>query len=517
MQKDLIVAIDCGTQSLRTAIFDENGQIIDIEQIFYSPYESPFPGWAEQDPLVYWDALCKSTGAICERNSKIKERFCGVTVTTLRDSVINLDNNGLPLRKAILWMDKRKAQPPYNPGIFLHTGMKIIGMDEVLRKVQVDGKCNWIMQNEPDIWKKTHKFLLVSGYLNFCLTGQYCDSVASQIGHIPFNYKNLRWSKNGERNHGMFPVDENMLCALVSPGERCGEITHEVSVKTGLPSGLPVIASGSDKGCETLGSGVFDSKSAAMSFGTTATCQTLTDRYTEIQRFMPSYPAVIPGKYNPEVEIYRGFWMIRWFREEFAHLEVEQAAQLERAPEEILDKYLQDIPAGSLGLMMLPYWGAPLLEPAAKGAFIGFGDVHSRGYLYKSVIEGLCYGLRAGLERISEVTGKKENIFVSGGASRSNQICQIAADIFGKPVIRGKSHESCLMGAAIAVAAGTGLHPDWEFAVKVMTSQRSCIEPNLANHSIYDDYFNNVYKKAIKLMKPLSEEIRRISNYPEIV
>ena len=313
-----ILSIDCGTQSLRALLFDQNGRLIDLEKIEYDPYNSPHPGWAEQHPEVFWSSLCVACSTLKERNGEVFQHLDGVGITTQRDTIINVDAAGDPLRPAIVWLDIRKARPVWNPGGLMKLLYRFVGMDEAVLKLQVDGKCNWIMENQPEIWEKTEKILMVSAFLNYRLTGAFVDSAASQIGHIPFEYKKFRWAKQGELSRRLFPVEEEKLPEIVEPGQFIGKVTRSASETTGIPEGVPVIACGSDKGCETLGIGVVDESMGSLSFGTTATVQTTTSRYFEPLKFMPPYPAPIPGRYNPEVQIYRGYWMISWFKNEFA-------------------------------------------------------------------------------------------------------------------------------------------------------------------------------------------------------
>ncbi|NQU84165.1 MAG: carbohydrate kinase, partial [Mariniphaga sp.] len=349
MQKT-ILSIDCGTQSLRAILFSLQGDILDKEQISYKPYFSEQPGWAEQDPEVYWDSLCNACLAIKSRNSNLFKSIAGVGVTTLRDSMVNVDKDGKTLRPTMVWLDQRKAKLVYKPGFPLNLALKVVGMDEALQRLQKEGKSNWIQQNQHEIWEQTHKYLQVSGFLNFRLTGEFSDSIASQIGHIPFDYKNLKWGNPKvlmDFGAKIYPIETEKLPELINPGEELGKITKIASEQTGIKDGVPVIACGSDKGCETIGTGVVNSSMASLSFGTTATVQTTVKKYMEPIPFMPSYPAVAINQFNPEVEIFRGYWMITWFKNEFAYKEVEEAAKKGISAEQVLNGLLTQSPSGA--------------------------------------------------------------------------------------------------------------------------------------------------------------------------
>ena len=512
----IILSIDCGTQSLRVLLFSVTGKLLDKEQILYDPYVSPKPGWAEQDPELFWKTLCKACNTIKLRDPQLFAKVAGVGVTTQRASMINVDEKGNVLRPVIIWLDQRKATPVWRPNFLIRLVLKVIGMDEPIAKTQTDGKCNWIMQNQPEIWEKTHKYLQVSGFLNFRLTGEFKDSIASQIGHIPFSYKKMRWAKSRELPRRLFPIIKEKLPYIVPPGEKIGKITSKAALQTGIPEGISVIACGSDKGCETIGMGVLDQKMASLSFGTTATVQTTAKKYFEPLSFLPPYPAPIPSHYNPEVEILRGYWMITWFKNEFAHKEVLKAEEKGVSPEEMLDILLEQAPAGSMGLMVQPYWSPGLKEPVAKGAMIGFGDVHTKAHVYRAVIEGLAFGLLEGLEKIQNVGKTRvERLAVSGGASKSDAICQISADIFNIPIVRGETSETSGLGAAIVTSTGIGVHTSIENAINQMVTYTRTFTPDKKNAVLYRNLYDRVYKKIYHALEPIYREIREITGYPE--
>jgi sugar (pentulose or hexulose) kinase len=186
-------------------------------------------------------------------------------------------------------------------------------------------------------------------------------------------------------------------------------------------------------------------------------------------------------------------------------------------PEVLFDELVQAVPPGSQGLILQPYWspGLKLPGPEAKGAIIGFGDVHTRAHMYRAILEGLAYALREGAERMSKRTHVPiTEIRVAGGGSQSAAAMQITADIFGLPVSRPHLYEASGLGAAIDAAVGLKLHPDFETAVREMTHAGQAFEPNPQNHRIYDELYQKVYCQLYDRLKPLYYEIRDITGYP---
>lgn len=514
---ELIVSIDAGTQSIRAALVDTGGNIVEIVKTNIVPYYADHPGWAEQQPDYYWRKLCESCNGVLKKAGRAKDRIAAVTLTTQRATVINLGADGRPLRPAITWLDQRKADAKGIIPAPARPLLRAAGLLDLVQGAVENCEANWIRQHQPDIWEKTHKYLLLSGFFTYMLTGEYADSTGNNVGYLPFNGKTYQWAGPRDIKRRLFPVEQEKLPRLVQPSEVLGRIDRRASKETGIPEGLPVFAAGTDKGCEILGAGCLTPDIGCLSFGTIATYNTFSERYIELQPMMPPYPAAMPGAYYTEVMVYRGFWMVSWFREEFGLREKEIAAKKNVAPEKLFDDLIRDTPAGSMGLVLQPYWSSgSTVASYAKGSIIGFGDVHNRAYLYRAILEGLVYALREG----SEFTMKKtktpvSRLRVSGGGSQSDMAVRITADVFGLPAERPHTYETSALGAAINAAVGLKLYPDFPAAVKAMTRLRDVFEPVPENHRLYNKLYREVYLGVYPRLKPLFKKIREVTGYPE--
>jgi sugar (pentulose or hexulose) kinase len=517
VDKDLLLSIDNGTQSLKALVFDACGHLIAREQAGFTPYFSERPGWAEQDPLVYWRALCQACQRLFADHGTDPSRIAGVALTTQRGSVVNVDAHGVPLRPAILWLDQRKC---YNlPALGGPWGLifKVTGLSGTVAYFQSEIEANWIARNQPDIWANTYKFLLLSGYLNFRLTGDFVDSIGCQVGYVPFDYRRLRWARSWNWKWRCLPVTPDQLPSLVAPGEIMGTISVNASRETGIPAGLPVVAAAADKACEVIGCGSLDPSVGCLSYGTTATINVTHRRYIEPVPLLPAYPSAVPGRHTVEVQVFRGFWMVNWFKDAFGHQEQQVAEQTGVAAEDLFERLVKDIPPGSMGLMLQPFWTPGIRSPGpeAKGAIIGFGDVHNRAHVYRAILEGLAYALREGKERIERRSRTPiTSLRVSGGGSQSDLALQLTADVFGLPTIRPHLYETSGLGAAIVAAVGLGMHPDFDTAVDAMTRPGDGFEPEPANQRLYDQLYRGVYKRMYNRLKPLYKKIREITGYP---
>lgn len=446
-----------------------------------------------------------------------KEAVAGVALTTQRSTVINVDAQGRPLRPAIVWLDQRRTTGLKPVGGWWGLAFRAAGMTETVAYLQAEAEANWIRTHQPEIWSRTHKYLFLSGYLTYRMTGRFVDSVGSQVGYVPFDYKRLTWSRPTDWKWQAVPMPKSVLPDLEPPAHLLGTITRAAAEATGIPEGTPMIAAAADKACEVIGAGCLAPNIACLSYGTTATINTTHRRYIEVIPLIPPYPAAVPNAYSLEIQIYRGYWMVSWFKKEFGMPEQHLASDLGIEAENLFDDMVSTVPPGSQGLTLQPFWspGLRVPGPEAKGAVIGWGDVHTRAHLYRSILEGLAYGLREGAERISRRSGVPiTEIRIAGGGSQSAAAVQLTADIFGLPATRPHLYEASGLGAAIDTAVGLGLHPDFETAVSEMTRVGETFEPNRTNHRIYDELYNRVYLRMYERLRPLYEEIRDITGYP---
>ncbi|MGQ9490515.1 MAG: FGGY-family carbohydrate kinase [Anaerolineae bacterium] len=523
MNKDLILAIDSGTQSVRALVFDLQGNLLAKARVPVTPYVSPQPGWAENDPDMYWDALCQACQSLwrqAEATGKpagLRGRIAGVALTTQRSTVINVDGAGRPLRPAIVWLDQRRTEGLKPVGGLWGLAFALTGMRETVAYLQAEAEANWIRTHQPEVWARTHKYLFLSGYLTYRLTGRFVDSVGCQVGYVPFDYKKLRWAGRHDWKWQAVPMSPDLLPELVQPAGRLGEIAEAAAAATGIPAGLPLIAAAADKACEVIGAGCLEPHIGCLSYGTTATINTTHYRYVEVIPLIPPYPAAVPGAYSLEIQVYRGFWMVSWFKEQFGHLEQHLAEEQGLEPEMLLEELVSQAPPGAMGLVLQPYWspGLKLPGPEAKGAIIGFGAVHTRAHVYRAILEGLAYALREGKERTEKRSGTPiTELRVAGGGSQSDAAMQLTADIFNLPAARPHLYETSGLGAALAAAVGLKLHPDFPAAVREMTRVSRVFEPNPANRALYDGLYHQVYKKMYRRLRPLYEAMRAITGYP---
>lgn len=207
-----------------------------------------------------------------------------------------------------------------------------------------------------------------------------------------------------------------------------------------------------------------------------------------------------------------------WQLAQFGLQEQQEAAVLGIAPEQLFDELLKAVPPGSMGLMLQPYWSPGIREPGpeAKGALIGFGDVHQRAHVYRALIEGLAYALLEGRERLERRNVvKMQRLRVSGGGAQSEQILQLTANVFNLPVERPHTSETSALGAAITAMVGLQRYADFRQAQQAMCQSPQRFLPEPAVAAQYQRLYREVYLKMYRQLKPLYQKIREITGYPQ--
>ena len=301
-------------------------------------------------------------------------------------------------------------------------------------------------------------------------------------------------------------IKRYMLPELSDVGEVLGHVTVDAAEATGVPVGVPVIAGAADKACEVLGVGALEAGVASISCGTTATINTTRSKYVEVVPFMPAYPAALPGQFNTEIQVFRGFWMVSWFLEQFGALERQEAAARQVAPEVLLEELLNETEPGAGGLVLQPFWNPVLGEtgPEGRGSIVGFKDFHTRAHVYRALIEGLAFALRSGKERIERRTKTPSTrIRLSGGGAQSDQVAQIMADVLNLPVERFEDCEASGRGAAVVASAALGWYPSIAAAGAAMVGETRRTAPNAQAVACYDSLYQTTYHPLYGRLKSL--------------
>lgn len=507
-----ILVADVGTQSLRASLIGEDGTVLcESHEAYRQPYRSPQSGFAEQDADFYFDVLCARFREIFAKRGDLAEKATHMAIATFRDSAVLLSEEGRPLRPMILWLDQRLASPSIARKIPWKSKLlfRLCGMWQTAEINARRTAAMWVKENQPELWAKVDKYVPLGAYLNLRLTGRLACSDSDVVGHYPFDYQRKRWYPKGSLRQPLFGIDPSMAPALVKTGQILGEVTGQASLLTGIPQGVKLVAVGSDKACEVFGDGCVDPSFGAISLGTACTVDIPMDRYASPEPFLPAYGAAYPGGYNDEVQIYRGFWLIKWYADNFASAQDVDQANEEGLPVEcLMDRRIEGIAPGADGLLVQPYWGPGLTRPFARGAMIGFRDSQTKYHIYRATIEGIAFALREGLEGMEKrLKVRVKNLVVSGGGSRSDAVGKIVADALGRPVKKVLNPEATSLGAAMAGFLAQGVFSSPQEAVSRMVRYAKTIQPDPSSRSFYDRLYRRGYLEIFPRLDGLYQKL----------
>ncbi|AZR74952.1 hypothetical protein BBF96_14455 [Anoxybacter fermentans] len=481
----------------------------------YKGYDviKPQPLWAEQWPDVWLNATYYTIKTVIEKANLEPGQIKGIAISSLYGgSGIPVDKEIKPVAPCLIWMDRR-AEAEVNwvkENIDLEELYKITG--NTVDSYYGFTKMLWIKNNWPEVWKKINLFLPPNSYIIYHLTGEIAIdySSAGNIGGI-FDIKERKWSIKMLNQLGI-PL-EYQPQRLVASQEVVGEITKEASEKTGLKVGTPVIAGGIDAAVATLSAGAFKEGNHVAMIGTSMCWGFITEK-TNLSSKLVSMPHVI----DPLNKVYTfggaatAGAVVRWFRDVFGRQELEVENKLDINAYSLLELGVKDIPAGSDGLLVLPYFmgeRSPIWDSNARGTILGLSLYHSKGHLYKAFMEGVAYALRHNMEVVTDTDLKLDDeIIMVGGVSKSMVWPQIFADVTGYPIKIIKYDVEAPLGDALLAGLGTGVIDNPEILAEWL-KYKTVIKPNAKNKEIYDRYFEE-YKKVYLNLKENMKVINRI-------
>ncbi len=515
MSKDYLAVIDIGTQSSRVIVFDTHGNVISKASRTAKPYYSKQPGWAELPSDQVWNDCKVILKEVTDEMGEEKNNIRSLAITANRDNIMPLDENLKPMRDWIIWLDKRQT-PEAVYDIHHKATMKTRVVSGVARSLMEyaasNSKFNWLKYNEPEIHQQAAYYCTLSGYLTLKLTGKTADATGMQCGFLPFDNASEDWFKY-DFIYEVFGVRRDQMFDLVKQGGILGNITADAAQITGLPEGLPVVATAGDKQVESLGAGAFTPEEAVISYGTMASLSVMMDKAVSDSKFkFNTFPSALEKRWNAEFNIYRGYWLITWFCRQYTGRDDNHGEFLRE-----MDEAAQHVPAGSNGLFLFPFFTPHEgFYPRGKGAIFGLTDAHHRADIFRCFLEGIAFAMRQGLDVIEKASKQQpKRVVVCGGGSRSDVGMQITADILNRPTVRLNTIEVCAIGAAILGGMAVGVFKSAEEGVKAMREEVKVFTPNPENVKIYEDLYKNVYLPYYNKNKDAFQVLDKYSHLQE--
>ncbi|MFT4146909.1 MAG: FGGY-family carbohydrate kinase, partial [Mobilitalea sp.] len=349
-----------------------------------------------------------------------------------------------------------------------------------------------------------------TGYLTYRMTGETKDTRANYVGPWPIDYETLDWYEDSEK-FDAYMIPREMLFELVDPASILGYVTSEASEVTGIPVGLPVVATSNDKAVEGLGAGLVNDGTVLVSLGTYITSMMVGEENKADTVSFWSNPGATPGEYLYESNgIRRGMSTVTWIKDLLGSDIVKEAEAQGMSPETYLNVLSSEVNPGSDGLYTVLHWLARPSHLHERGIMIGFNGKHKGPHMFRSVLEGIAMTMKNHAQAMCEERGVKlTNIVVSGGGSNGDLFMQIFADVFGVPAYRNVINGSASMGAAICTALALGIYKNRQAAIDHMVKRRDTFFPIKENVTLYKEINEKVYSKIVDH----TDELLKISHH----
>lgn len=501
----MYLTFDVGTTAVKTALYDRAGRLRYKVTKDYRLH-SPVVGWYEVNPEIYRQSVVAGFQEIVAQSGVSASEITMIAGCSQGETVIFLDKDDAPVRPAMVWIDSRarKEVDEIKALVDAEEFFQTTGLLEI-EPAWSALKILWVKNNQPEVFRKTAKFLLVEDYITYELTGQFVSSASllSTSALIDVHRKTY-WRKTVD-----YLGIADQLPTILAEGSLVGQIRPAVAEQIGLHKATRVLKGSMDQNMSAVGAGnikpgiISETTGSAMAIGITADAVDLRGKVK-----LPYQPHVIPDKYLILPFAQTAGIVYKWFRDEFAKEEIRTAGDLERAYA-ALNTLAANVPPGADGIVCLPFLagGAPFPNnnADAKGVFYGVTLKHGKAHFTRAIMESIGYMLKNILAQVAQAGIRIEEVHAMGGGARSELWLQIKADICNYPLVRMQEEETSTLGAAILAAVHGGDYATITEAVAVMVKAGQRFTPNPAHQAVYARSYE-LYQELYTKLTPLFEK-----------
>lgn len=516
-----VIAYDVGTTGIKTCLFEveQTIRLLASEMQGYELYVLE-GGGAEQDPEEWWSAMRATTSRLMEKSGIAREKIQGVSFCSQMQGLVLVDQNGVPVRRAMSYMDQR-ARKELKEG--LAYGPQIAGANvfKLLKSLRVTGavaasvkdpvwKYRWVRHNEPECFARVHKWLDVKEYLISRMTGEFVMTEDSAFATMLYD---IRAGKRGwsPAMLEMYGVEPAHMPKVVRSTDLVGGLTQQAAQELGLAPGTAVFGGGGDASLIGVGAGAVNLGDTHIYCGTSGWVTTVVDKsMVDASAMVAAIVGAQPGYYNYFAELETAGKCLEWVKDHLAldeidiYLDKKHVAESQEAVYtslyDYMAKVIASIPAGAGGVIFTPWLHGnrcPFEDPNARGMFFNISLETGKTELIRAVTEGVAFHMRWFIETQEKKVKTSDVLRFVGGGALSDVTCQILADCIGKTVETVDSPQNVgAFGAAVVMAAGLGIVPDISQA-KGMIPANKTFTPDASVKPVYDknfDVFRSLYK-----------------------
>ena len=469
-----VIGLDIGTTSTIAILLRLPGTIVAVAS---RPVRlsSPHPGWAEEDPAQWWANAC---AVLRELTAALDGDLLGICVTGMLPAVVLLDAAGDVLRPSIQQSDARCAREVAELAREIDEAWFLGRTGNGINQQLVSAKLRWIERHEPEVFRRIATVCGSYDYINFRLTGV---RAAEHNWALEAGFIDLADHAISDDLVALAHVPRGAIAAKAVPQDVLGGVTEAAARATGLPQGLPVFGGAADHMASTLAAGIVAPGDVLLKFGGSGDVIIAADTVRPDARLYTDYH-LVPGLYAPNGCMAAGGSALNWLAGVLA-----PAAAGPETAHQALDRSAADVPAGSEGLLCLPYFlgeKTPIHDPLARGTFVGLSFNHGPGHLWRALLEAVAYAQKHHVEVLTELGYAPRRFFASDGGSRSRVWMQMMADILQAPVRLLENHHGSCVGAAWVAAVACGSGADWPDVLRLVRYGDNIV-PNPANADVY--------------------------------
>lgn len=495
-----LMGIDVGTTGCKATAFREDGRQLASAYAEYDMVRRQ-AGWAEFDSREVWRKICDCIRRVAAETKE--DPLTALAVTSLGEAATPVSKDREILGNCILNFDERGQDEAaeIEAAVGRENLFRLNG--NIMGHFYSAPKLMWIKKHQPQSYEGAYKFLLWLDLVGYMLG---CDpvidySVANRT--LLFDLGKEEWSKELATAMGL-RLDH--MAELSPSGRVLGAVAPAVREALELPEGVKVVLGGHDQCCTALGAGVVRSGMAVYGLGTFICITPVYDRLPDREKMLASglniEHHVVAGHYVSFLYNLTGGALLKWYRDQFGRLEIQEAAEKGVDPYDIL---LADLPEDPTSLLVLPHFavtGPPLFDSRTKGAILGATLETDRRTFLKGLLEGVTYYFREGLDLLEQAGVKVEEFRATGGGAKSAAWLQIKADILGTPLATVKVTEAGALGAAMLAGVGTGVYGSIDEAVEAVVEVDRVFEPDAKRHERYTEQFEK-YRQVYPALKEI--------------
>ena len=500
-----VIGADIGSQGTNAALYAAEGTLVASA---YEAYDLSFPrpGWAEQDPTLWTRALVNAVGSLVKEVPEGPSAIKGLSFGSQLDGMVVCDAHGAPLRPALIWMDRRAeaqaaalAERMAPSEFYRNVGANLDSSHAVFKAL-------WVRDEEPDVFAQAAHLMSPGSFVLKEVSGVLAVDWSNASSLALLDPRTRTWSEPVLEATG---IDRSMLPELAPATVAAGTVTAAFAEATGLSPDTVVAVGCGDEMAATLGAGVFAPGEVCDVVGTAEPVCAASDAPREDPTMLVEcHPHADPDAWLLENPGFVSGGNLRWWRDQFAPLELSAEAEGGGDAYELLSKEAAGVPPGAEGLVFLPCMQgamAPEWNGAARGVFYGLTLAHNRSHLTRAVLEGSAFALRDILDAMRNAGLEVRRLTIVGGGAKGPLWRQIKADVTGLPVRVPTSVETTATGAAILAAVGSNVHSTVADAVRAFVAyEPEEHQPDPARHVAYDEAYRR-YRDVYYALKPVFE------------